>query len=364
MAVLATAAIVAGLVLLVAGAEGLVRGASRLAGAAGVSPVVIGLTVVAFGTSSPELAVSVGGALTGAGEVALGNALGSNIFNVLAVLGAAALFGRLVVHQRVVRLDVPLLVVVTAAVWWMAADGSVGRAEGATLVAALVVYTVLAYRASRDEPAEVVAEYEEAFGEDPAVSRQRWPRAVGLLLAGLAGLVAGAQLLVTGATELAAGLGVSDVVVGLTVVAAGTSLPELVTSVVAVRRGELDIAVGNVVGSNLFNLLGVLGAAALAGGGLEVPSTVVTGDLPVVLLTTLVALPVLASGLVVDRWEGLLLLAGYLGYVAVLVLGGLGSPAAAAAQRVLLAALILLIVATAADGLARRRSRREPGTSA
>jgi cation:H+ antiporter len=357
--VLSLAAIAGGLVLLVLGADGLVRGASRLAAAAGISAVVIGLTVVAFGTSAPELAVSVGSALSGAGEVALGNAIGSNIFNVLAVLGAAALFGRLVVHQRIVRIDVPLLVAVTAAVWRLAADGVVGAVEGAVLVVGLVGYTLFSYLQSRREPADVVAEYDEAFGDDSVAARDGWARSLGLLVAGLAGLVVGSQLLVGGATRLAADLGIPDIVVGLTVVAAGTSLPELVTSVVAVRRGELDIAVGNVVGSNLFNLLGVLGLASLVGGGLEVPRSVVTGDLPTTLVTTLVALPVLATGLAVERWEGTLLLGGYAGYVAVLVLVGLGSPVAGTAQTVLVVALLavasLLVLAAV---VARVRTRR------
>lgn len=354
--VLSVLAVVAGLVLLVAGAEGLVRGASRLALAAGVTPVVIGLTVVAFGTSAPELAVSVGAALTGEGEVALGNAIGSNVFNVLAVVGVAALFGSLVVHQRVVRVDVPLLVLVTAGLWWAAADGTISVPEGAALVAALLAYTVLAFVLSRDEPAEVAAEYEQALGDDPHAARRTWPAATGVLLAGLAGLVLGAQLLVGGATALAAGLGVPDVVVGLTVVAIGTSLPELVTSVVAVRRGELDIAVGNVVGSNLFNVLGVVGLAALLGGGLDVPAQVLRTDLPVVALTTLVALPVLATGLLVRRWEGVLLVAAYAGYMGLQVLLGSGSSAAGPVRTALLVGLAAIAVATVLVGL-RARSR-------
>lgn len=348
------AALVAGLVLLVVGAEGLVRGASRLSVAAGVSPLLIGLTVVAFGTSAPEFAVSVGGALTGASEMAIGNAVGSNVFNVLAVLGCAALFGRLAVHQRLVRLDVPLLLVVTGAVWLIAGDGRLGVAEGGGLLFGLVGYTGVAYALGRRESNVVVAEYAEAFGDEPAQARRTWPRALALLLAGLVALVAGSRLLVDGASDLAAAVGVPDVVVGLTVVAAGTSLPELVTSVVAVRRGELDIAVGNVVGSNLFNLLGVLGAAAVAGGGLAVPRSVVVGDLPVALVTTLVALPILATGLAVQRWEGILLLAGYVGYVAVVVLAGLGHATGPTAQTVLLVALCGVAVILAAVALLTR----------
>jgi cation:H+ antiporter len=357
---LALLAVAAGVALLVAGAGWLVRGASRLAFAANVSPLVVGLTVVAFGTSAPELVVSVRSAIAGADEVALGNVVGSNIFNTLAILGVAALAGGLVVRQRLVRLDVPLLVAVTAGAWWSVTDGRLGVVEGSVLSAGIVVYTVFAYVVGRHEPQEVAAEYEEAFDDQSASGmRRRWPVALLLVVAGLVLLVAGAQLLVAGATELAAQLGVSDLVVGLTVVAAGTSLPELATSVVAARRGERDIAVGNVVGSNLFNLLAVLGAAGLVGGGIDVSRDMVVTDFPVVLLVTVAVLPALASGLVVRRWEGALLLAAYTGYVAHLAVGATGSPAASTARILLLAGLgILAVVFVVAGIVARRRALR------
>lgn len=354
MVVLSLLAIAGGMALLVAGAEGLVRGASRIAAAAGVSSLVIGLTVVAFGTSAPELAVSVGDALTGSGGVAIGNAIGSNIFNVLAVIGTGALFGRLVVHQRVVRVDVPLVIALSGLVWWLAADGSLSLREGVLLLAGVVVYTVVTIVLSRREEAAIVAEYEEAFGEDAAPA-MGLGMAVLVLGAGLIGLVGGSRLLVVGAVDLAASLGVPDVVIGLTVVAAGTSLPELVTSVVAVRRQELDIAIGNVVGSNLFNILAVLGAASVAGGGLAVPDSVVTGDLPVAFVAMLVVLPVLGVGLVVRRWEGALLLAGYVSYTVVTVLTGIESPAADAALVALLVGLSVVAVVLVAVGLRDRR---------
>lgn len=349
------AGILGGLVLLVAGAEALVRGASSLATAAGVSALVIGLTVVAFGTSAPEFAVSVGGALTGTADVAVGNVVGSNVFNVLAVLGIAALFGDLVVRQRIVRVDVPFLLVVTGGVWWAASDGRLVVLEGLVLVAGLAAYTLVAFIVGRREPAEVIDQYEEAFGETQGRDRTGWARPAGLVVGGLVMLVIGARLLVDGVTGLAADLGVPDVVVGLTIVAIGTSLPELVTSVVAARRGELDIAVGNVVGSNLFNLLGVLGGAVVVGGGMDIHPSVVAGDLPIALVTTLVALPVLATGLVVQRWEGSLLLAGYSGYLAVVVLVGIGSAYAGWARGVLIVALLVVATVLVVAGLARAR---------
>ncbi len=345
--------IVVGMIILVAGAEGLVRGASRIAAAVGVSPLVIGLTVVAFGTSAPELAVSVGSALSGAGGVAVGNAIGSNIFNVLAVLGLAAVFGGLVVDQRIVRLDVPLMIAATVVVWGMAADGRLSLLDGVVLLVGIVVYTVFSYIVGRRDTAAVEAEYEEAFGpEDPAPGV---PRSVLVLVAGLAGLVLGARLLVDGATTLAASMGVSDLVIGLTVVAVGTSLPELATSVVAARRGERDIAVGNVVGSNMFNLLAVLGAAAVASGGLQVPDAALASDLPIAALVSVVALPALAVGLRVAPWEGVLLLLGYVGYTVVVVVDGSSGGAAGPLRLALIAWLVVLAALSIGAGVVDRR---------
>lgn len=343
-----------GAVLLIAGAHALVWGASRVALAIGVSPIVVGLTIVAFGTSAPELAVSVGAALSRSGGVALGNAVGSNVFNVLLILGISAWFGVLVVHQRVVRLDIPLLIVVTVVTWVLAADGELGMLDGCLGIAGIVLYTVWSYRASRAEPAEVVEEYAEVFDADRPDARWGWPFALLAIAVGIGGLIAGAMLSVNAATALAAALGVSQLVIGLTVVAAGTSLPELATSVVAAFRGERDIAVGNVVGSNLFNLLAVLGAAAVvAPDGLEIPKAALLVDLPVALLSTLVALPALATGFIVERWEGLLLVACYIGYVTVVVLTGTASPLAEIARWTLFGALAATAVIFLAVGVRR-----------
>jgi cation:H+ antiporter len=352
--------LVVGLVLLVLGAEVLVRGSSRLAGAFGISPVVIGLTVVAFGTSAPELAVSVRSALGGASDVALGNVVGSNAFNLLAILGLAALAGGLVVHQRIVRLDVPLVIAATGLVWVLGLDGSIARWEGAVLFASVVAYTVWAIRTTRDEPAEIVAEFAEAFPTDPVRARSTWPRSLVLVVAGLALLVVGSDRLVVAAVAIASALGVSDLVIGLTVVAAGTSLPELATSVVAAVRGERDIAVGNVVGSNLFNLLAVLGGAAIvAPDGIAVAVDALALDLPFALVSTLVVLPVLAFGLTVRRLEGALLLAGYVAYVTVLITIARGTSTAAVGRVPLLTAFAAMgVVLVAVGWWTRRRGRR------
>jgi cation:H+ antiporter len=336
-----------GVVLLVGGAEALVRGATQLAVAMKVTPLAIGLTVVAFGTSAPELAVSVQGAVSGAGDVAVGNVVGSNIFNLLAILGLAAATSALVVHRRVVRLDLPILVGATLLVTTLAWNGHLGRLEGAALAIALLGYTAWIYRASRRE--------NHTEQTPQATPRAGWPGATGAIIIGLAALVAGAQLLIGAATSIAEAAGVTDLAIGLTVVAAGTSLPELATSVAAAVRGQRDIAVGNVVGSNLFNLLGVLGASALlAPEGLPVIDQARQVDLPLSLLVTLVVLPCLTTGLIIRRWEGALLLSAYAGYLAVVLLAGTNHPFTATSTMALFIGLAFLAVAITAVGWLHR----------
>ncbi len=315
--------LVAGLVLLILGADWLVRGASRLALHLGLSPLIIGLTVVAFGTSAPELAVSVQSAFSGAAGMAVGNVVGSNIFNVLVVLGASALITPLVVQQQLVRVDVPLMCLVSAVFWGMAADGRLGSIDGVILTAGVVAYTVFAVRNGRTEEAAVVVEYDEKFGRAPSSAPMFLQ--LGLIVAGLAALVGGAHWLVEGATGIARAFNVSETVIGLTIVAGGTSLPEVATSIVAAMRGERDIAVGNVVGSSLFNLLAIAGLAALiAPGGLAVPDAIVRFDIPVMLAVALACLPIFAAGHLIARWHGALFLAYYGAYLAYLLMDATG----------------------------------------
>jgi cation:H+ antiporter len=309
-----------GLVLLVAGAEAVVRGASRLSALLGVTPLVIGLTVVAYGTSAPELAVSVRSALEG-GDIAAGNVLGSNIFNLLFILGAAALVRPLSVAQRLVRVDVPLLVAVSAAVWILSADGAVSRMEGIALVAGGVAYTAFAVRSGRREACGIHEEYRRQLGNS-AVGPGGVSLNVLLTAGGLVLLVVGAGRMVDGAVEIARFLGVGELVIGLTIVAVGTSAPEVATSILAAIRGERDIAVGNVVGSNLFNLLGVLGVASVvAPSGVRVAPAAVAYDFPVTLAASVLCLPFLISGFVLSRAEGGLLLGCYAAYACWLALG-------------------------------------------
>lgn len=316
--------LIAGLFLLIGGAEALVRGASRLAAACGISPLVIGLTVVAFGTSAPEMAVSTVSVWTGQSNIALGNVVGSNICNILLILGLSALVAPLTVSQRLVRRDVPLMIAASFAVFLFSLDGAVSRAEGGLLFASVIVYTVCMIRQSRrDSAAETALNVKEHRGKPSFKDFLLIPAGLGLL-------VLGSKWLVNGAVAVAVRLGVNDLVIGLTVVAVGTSLPELATSVVASFRGERDIAVGNVVGSNLFNLLAVLGMAGLvsSGSGIAVPPSALRFDLPVMIATAVACLPVFFTGCRISRWEGGVFLAYYIAYTAYLILLAAGHEAA------------------------------------
>ena len=313
-----------GLALLIAGAELLVRGASRLAAAAGVSPLVVGLTVVALGTSAPELAVGVRSALAGQADLAVGNVVGSNILNVLLILGMAALIAPLAVAQQLVRLDVPLMIGVSLLLWALAADGALGRADGALLVLGGVLYTLFSVVQSRKESSRAVREeYAEEFAVTGRQRQSHGYLALQLLLiaAGLALLVLGAGWLVGGAVAFARLLGVGELVIGLTVVAVGTSLPEIAATVTASLKGERDIAVGNVIGSNLLNILVVLGiTTSVAPGGVPIPSGALAFDIPVMTAVAAACLPVFFIGGRISRWEGALFLGYYAAYTAYLLL--------------------------------------------
>ncbi len=307
----------AGLVLLVGGAELLVRGASGLAARMRISPLVVGLTIVALGTSAPELATSLRAAMEGRSDIAVGNIVGSNIMNVLLILGVSALIVPLTVQQRLVRFDAPLMVLSSLALFGFAADGAVSRGEGAVLVAALAAYLIWTAYEAGNESEEVRAEYEKEYG-GPGIGVLAGGA---LVVVGLALLVLGADWLVASAADIARALGVSELVVALVLVAGGTSLPELATSLVAAFRGERDIAVGNVIGSNIFNILGIAGGvSAVSSGGLAVSNAILSFDLPVMVATSLVCLPILVSGFRIARGEGSLLLLFYAAYVGFLLL--------------------------------------------
>lgn len=309
-----------GLALLVAGAELLVKGGSSLAVSVGISPLVVGLTVVAFGTSAPEMAVSVGSALDGKADLALGNVVGSNIFNVLFILGLCALIAPLVVQSQLVRIDVPIMIFVSVLTFVLALDDTLGRIDGVVLFAGIIAYTIFLIRKSRSETKAVQDEFAQEFGEDVDPPRPMIVN-IGLILAGLVMLVVGSQLLLRAAVDFAESLGVSELVIGLTLVAAGTSLPEVATSVMATIRGERDIAIGNVVGSNIFNLLAALGLTAIvAPDGIGVTAASQTLDLPVMIAVAVACLPIFFSGYSIARWEGGVFFAYYVAFTTYLVL--------------------------------------------
>jgi cation:H+ antiporter len=317
--------LIAGLVLLVIGAEILVRGASRLASSLGISPLVIGLTIVAFGTSAPEMAVSIDASWAGQADLALGNVVGSNIFNVLFILGVSALVAPLVVSQQLVRLDVPLMIAASIVVLLMGMDNKISRIDGVILFAAVLAYTFFLIRQSRRESSALVTEQYVAevgaAGAQNGSALMQYLKDGAMILGGLALLVLGAQWLVDSAVQIAQYLGMSELVIGLTIVAAGTSMPELATSVIASLRGERDIAVGNVVGSNIFNLLAVLGLSSIvAPDGVQVADAALAFDIPVMVGVALICLPIFFTGFLISRLNGALFLFYYVAYTAYLLM--------------------------------------------
>lgn len=355
---LITLALLAGFVLLVLGAEMLVKGATRLAERVRISRLVIGLTVVAFGTSAPELAVTLSAAWKGSADLALGNVVGSNIFNVLGILGLSALAAPLVVHRQLIRMDLPLMVALSIGVLLLAWDGRISTFDGALLAAVLLVYVWWSIRLGRREATRDDL-------EAPPEPTGSVARDLGLLAVGLVLLVVGSQALVAGATALARAFGVTELVIGLTVVAVGTSLPEVATSVMATLRGQRDIAIGNVVGSNIFNILCVLGLGALiAPGGLTAAPSAIAFDLPVMIAVAAVCLPVFFSGLI-SRREGALFLLAYIGYATFLVLDAKDHALQDEFGEVMLYAvvpgMVLLIAIGFLDALKKRQEARLRG---
>jgi cation:H+ antiporter len=303
---------VGGIGILYFGAEWLVRGAARLAGSLGVSPIVVGLTVVSFGTSAPELVVAVVASVRGNSDLAIGNVLGSNLANIGLILGITALIRPLDVAARVVWREVPLMLLVTASLYPLALDHSLSRGDGVILLMVLAAYLLFVFQAAETEAPEIRGEYENFMKASQQGPGKVSLTDVGLVVGGCAALVAGGYAIVESAVAVATSLGVSQVVIGLTVVAVGTSLPELATSVVAALRNEADIAVGNIIGSNIFNVAAILGTASVV-NPMRISHTVLVRELPAVLMMSLLLLPMLRTEWRIHRWEGALLLGCYLG---------------------------------------------------
>lgn len=343
-----------GLAALVFGAELLVRGASKLATTLGVSPLVVGLTVVAFGTSAPEIAVSVNAALSGNTDLAVGNVVGSNIFNVLFILGLSALITPLVVHAQIIRQEIPILVGACLLLFVLSLDGKISFSESLLLLGTLVAYSVFLIIQSRKQTREVQEEYAKENN-----SKNKWDAPVYvqiiLILVGLSLLVQGSEWLVDSAVIFARMMGVSDIIIGLTIVAAGTSMPEVATSVMAAFKGERDIAVGNVIGSNVFNILGCLGITGLvAPMGLVVPLSVLNFDLWVMLAVCFACIPVFISGREIARWEGGIFVGYYVAYVAYLILASKEHAAIPVFSTVMMSFVIPITVITLVVVLIRK----------
>lgn len=317
--------IVAGLGVLLVGGEALVRGASSLATAFRVSPLVIGLTVVAFGTSAPELAVVLQSSFAGQTDLAIGNVVGSCIFNVLVVLGLTAIVLPVVVSARLVRLEVPLMITSSVLLLLFGLDGVLGRLDGLVLFAGLAGYMSWTVWQSRRESVRFQGEFEGAIEARAGGGRKQaaWNVAVqsGLVIGGLVLLVLGSKWLVRGSVSIAEGLGVSKLMIGLTIVAVGTSLPEIVTSILATLRGHSEIAVGNVVGSNILNILAVLGFSSMvAPEGIAVSRDALLLDIPVMIAVAVACLPIFFTQYRIDRWEGYLFVGYYVAYTVYLIL--------------------------------------------
>jgi len=314
---------VIGLVFLLGGADVLIRGASAIAVRLGISPLLVGLTIVSLGTSAPEVAVSVTSAYQGEADMALGNVLGSNIFNILAILGASALVAPLLVQGQLIRFDVPVMILAALMTYVLALDGNLGTIDGAILLSGLLVYTLILIRIAKrsaDAPPPPAEE------DKPLKWSQRLSAQLGMIAAGLGLVVLGSRWLVDGAIIFARLLGVSELVIGLTVIAVGTSLPELATSILAVAKGERDIAVGNAIGSNILNLLLVLGLTAIVSPtGIPVVDEAIHFDIPVMVAVCLACLPSFITGSKISRWEGGTFVAYYIAYTVFLILSSLSN---------------------------------------
>lgn len=338
--------VIVGLVLLIAGGEALVRGASSLATRLGIAPLVIGLVIVSASTSAPEFAVTYGAVAAGNPDLALGNVVGSNIVNILFILGLAAVILPLVVKRQLVRFDIPVMVGITVLLLLVSLDGTISRFDGVLLFAAAALHVVMSFWFSKRDP-ELVA----TVDTPPTTSRlspvAQVVVAIVLIAVGIGLLVGGASLLVEGASNVAAGFGVSDLVIGLTVVAVGTSLPELVTSIVAVFRGERDIAVGNIVGSNIFNIGTVLGVPAIIfAGGIPVADAAISLDIPLALAAAVALLPIAFTGFAIARWEGGLFVVLYGAYTTYLILASVDHAALTGFTSVMLFFVLPLVAIT------------------
>ena len=365
------AVLVSGLILLVIGAELLVKGASTLAGILGVSPLIIGLTIVAYGTSAPELSVSIISSFAGQADITVGNILGSNIFNILLILGLSALVTPLVVARQIIRSDVPIMIGVSILLLVFGLDGKISRMDGAIFFVGGIVYTLsLIYQSrkqinNRDKakPGSEADrdEFDEEYGFLGENTSAIWLKNLVFVVGGSGLLILGSRWLVESATTIARALGVSELLIGLTIVSIGTSLPELATSIMASIRGERDIAVGNVLGSNIFNILAVLGISGMVSpNGIIFSEAAIKFNAPVAVAVAFICLPIFASGSRISRWEGLLFTFYYFAYTSYLILDALKHESLPLYTTVMLVFVIPMTVVTLITvALQERNSKRK-----
>jgi len=311
--------------LLIIGAEFLVRGASNLALAMGIAPLVIGLTIVAFGTSAPEIAINLQAALNQQPDLAIGNVVGSNILNILLILGIAALIAPIGVSQRLIRWDVPIMIGASGLLLLFALDNKISSWEGLVFISIMALYTTFSIMQGRARPvqlpSEELTEPQTPLPTTPELSTNqtyRLPLQILFIIAGLGLLIQGAHWLVIGGVVIAEYFGISQLIIGLTILAIGTSLPEIATVVVASLRGQQELIVGNVIGSNLFNILLVLGLSSII-APLEISSAALTFDIPIMIATALLCLPIFFTNNLIERWEGGLFVSYYLAYTLYLI---------------------------------------------
>ncbi len=353
--------LIAGLVLLVIGAEFLVKGASRVAAILQIPPLIIGLTIVAYGTSAPEMSVSIMSSFSEQGaDIAMGNVVGSNICNILLVLGLSSVVAPLVVTKQIIRSDVPIMIGVSLLLFVFALDGQLSKVDSVILFIGGVLYTLsLIYQSSKQGIEQ--DEFSEEYGFSGEITPTLWLKNIAFIIGGSSLLVLGSRWLVNSAVTIAEYFQVSKLLIGLTIIALGTSLPELATSVVASLRGERDIAVGNVLGSNIFNILAVLGiAGTIAPNGINVSPAVINFSAPVAIAVAFACLPIFYSGKQIDRWEGLLFLFYYLAYNGYLILDAIDHQILPLYVNIMLFVIIPLtiiglVVATIMEKLGERK---------
>lgn len=359
---------ICGFVLLVGGAEILVRGASQLAIMAGIPTLVIGLTIVAYGTSSPELAVTVQSTLAGNADLAIGNIVGSNIANILLILGISATIVPLFVSQQLVRLDVPLMIGISILLLILGLDSTIDRSDGVLLLFGALAYTAFTIYQARKDSQTASDDVPQPFDLDQGRRRSAMIGAsLGLVVIGLIMLVIGSQWMVNGAITIAKLFGVSELVIGLTIVAIGTSLPEIATSVMACLKGERDLAVGNAIGSNIFNILLVIGiCGAIAPDGVPVANSALRFDIPIMIAVAAACLPIFFTGFRILRQEGILFLAYYVAYTLYLffkatehdALDEFGAIMLVFVVPITFLTLIVLAIQALRDGRRRQRTRK------